>query len=66
MDRQRKTIETGDEVIFLGKPKNTWHQLDDYGLLKEGEAYIVHYATPGEVSLVGIPGLHKKTLFQRI
>lgn len=66
MKETRTTIETGDEVIFLGRPTNTWHKPDDYGLLKEGDAYIVHYATPGEVSLVGIPGLHKKVLFKRI
>ncbi len=64
--KSQNEIETGDEVVFLGRPQNTWRKLDDYGLLKEGDAYIVHYATPGEVSLVGIPGLHKKTLFKCI
>ena len=40
--------------------------MTDYGLLKEGEAYVVHFATPSEISIVGVPGLHDKTLFQLI
>ena len=66
MESRRTEIETGDEVVFLGRPTNTWTQLGDHGVLQEGEAYIVHYATPGQVSLAGVPGLHSKSLFQRI
>lgn len=65
--RKRKTeIENGDEVVFLGKNKLSWKPMTDYGLLKEGEAYVVHFATPSEISIVGVPGLHDKSLFQLI
>jgi len=62
----KREIRSGDEVVFLGKSKNNWKKLDDYGLLKEGEAYIVHLATSSHLSIAGIPGLHDKSLFQRI
>lgn len=66
MRSTRKEILTGDEVVFLGKPKHIWQDLGDYNLLKEGEAYIVHFATSSQVSIVGVPGLHSKSLFERI
>ena len=66
MEARRTDIQTGDEVVFLGRPKNSWEKPVDNGFLEEGEAYIVHYATPGQLALAGVPGLHSKSLFQRI
>lgn len=66
IEKKKVTIQNGDEVLFLGVPKNSWSNLNDYGLLKEGEAYIVHMVTPHHVSIVGVPGLHDKNLFERI
>lgn len=64
--KRRTEILNGDEVVFLGKLTNKWSNLGDYGLLKEGEAYIVHFSSPYQLSLVGIPGLFDKNLFERI
>lgn len=66
MKKIRTEIISGDEVVFLGSPENSWNKLSDHGVLEEGEAYIVHFATPSELILVGVPGMHKKSLFQRI
>ena len=66
MKKTRTDIISGDEVVFLGVPQNSWSKSTDHGTLQEGEAYIVHFATPSELVLVGVPGIHKKTLFQRI
>lgn len=63
---KRTEIRNGDEVVFMGKLTNSWSNLNDYGLLKEGEAYIVHFSSIHQLSLVGIPGLYDKSLFQLI
>ena len=63
---RRTDILDGDEVLYLGKPNNFSSRSSDYGLLKDGEAYVVHFATPSEVSIVGVPGLHDKKLFERL
>ncbi len=62
----KSVIISGDEVIFLGKPKNFTSSLSDYGMLKDGEVYVVHFETQNQLSLVGIPGLHSKILFEKI
>lgn len=59
-------LKHGDEVVFLGNPTNSWHKVRDYGMLKEGDAYIVAMSTPFQVALVGISGLFDKNLFERI
>lgn len=61
-----RPLRSGDEVVFLGNPRNSWHKVRDYGMLKEGEAYIVHVATPLQVALIGVPGLFDRNLFERI
>jgi hypothetical protein len=63
---KKTEILPGDEVIFLGKSNNSWSSLKDYGILKEGEAYVVHFSTPYNISLVGVPGLFDKSLFECI
>ena len=65
MKSKRTEIKNGDEVVFLGK-QQSWSTISDYGILKEGEAYIVHFATSSQVSIVGVPGLHDKSLFKPI
>jgi hypothetical protein len=64
--KKRTEILNGDEVIFIGKSLSSWSSLEDYGLLKEGEAYIVHLSLPNQLSLVGLPGIYDKTLFKLI
>lgn len=59
-------LNHGDEVVFLGNPKNSWHKVKDYGMLKEGDAYIVAMSTPYQVALVGVSGLFDKSLFEQI
>jgi|APGre2960657505_1045072.scaffolds.fasta_scaffold252522_2 hypothetical protein len=59
-------LNHGDEVVFLGNSKNSWHKVRDYGMLNEGDAYIVAMSTPYQVALVGVSGLFDKNLFEQI